>query len=259
MCSPQLRSPLALNAAPSFNVLAGVNDLAPSNAASWRAPALALAAVPFGQKIGIHGPADEMGAQHAGQTSISEPEDVGASQRGPAAPAPIARRNTAPKPPAGQLPAPRRAPPNSARSTLGICPIVPGSRPVGDTGQAGAVFRDPSGGWVAYSGRDDALAAAKAEYPKLQGIDDVRDAFRHFYWVYGMTNVVGAKRALALANSHEAQYPLKTQADVRSRQMDTFNNAVAAKMATDPRWAGMSTLEVARMAIRSGCLDIIKK
>jgi hypothetical protein len=41
--------------------------------------------------------------------------------------------------------------------------------------------------------------------------------------------------------------------------MDTHNNAVAAMMASDPRYAGMSTAEVARLAIRSGCLDIIKK
>jgi hypothetical protein len=258
MCSPQLRSPLAPNAVTPINSFAGTGDVAPSAAVPWRAGIGVGCCVAWAEERDSGSFARDGCAVHRANTHAETRKC-----RGHAAGTCRALSSCTPRRVVQTSGRPAACAPESVcefgtRHAM-HCPVVPASRSVGDIGQTGAAFRDPSGGWVAYLGRDDALAAAKAEYPKLKGIDDVRDALRHFYWVYGMTNVVGAKRALALANSHEAQYPLKTQADVRSRQMDTHNNAVAAMMATDPRWAGMSTTEVARLAIRSGCLDIVKK
>lgn len=139
-----------------------------------------------------------------------------------------------------------------------ICPAVPASRPVGTTGQVGAAIRDPLGVYPATVARDQALAAAAAAYPNLRGIDDARDAFRHFYWVSAMTRLLGPDRALAFANSHEANFPLQNASDARSRQMDTYNNAVAIRMTLDPRSSGVPTADLAQRAVQNGCVRTLK-
>ena len=139
-----------------------------------------------------------------------------------------------------------------------MCPVIPASRPVGTIGEYGAGLRDPFGVPAVRVARDQAIAEAERAYPTLGGTDDVKDAFRHFYWVSAMTKLFGPRRALAFANSHEANYPIRTKRDLRSRQMDTFNNAIAIKMTYDRRFDGIPTAELAKIAINNGCLDIIK-
>lgn len=148
----------------------------------------------------------------------------------------------------------------AGKSTRDIaCPPIPRSRPVGTIGEKEAALRDPAGAFVANQVRYLALDAANKAYPDMKGIDDQKDAFRHFYWVSGMTRLLGPERALAFANAHEAMWPTRNQTGQRQRDMDTFNNHVAVALTTDPRYKKRTTEELARSAIGAGCLDIIKK
>jgi hypothetical protein len=135
------------------------------------------------------------------------------------------------------------------------CPAVPASRPVGKRGQYSATIHDPEAAFVADAARDVANEAAARRFPNLLGHNDVRDAYRHFYWTYGMARIIGSDRALRITNSHEAEYP-NNPADEQA--MDTWNNAVALAMVRDPRYAGMPTAEVADIALRNGCLRVLR-
>jgi RHS repeat-associated protein len=135
-----------------------------------------------------------------------------------------------------------------------VCPTVPADRPVGSIDENGAIIRDPAGALVANASRDGAVAASAREYPNLRGIGDVRDAFRHFYWVAGMTRMIGQNRALNFANSHEVTGYTDSPQNRASRSMDTHNNYVASRMMVDPRFNRMSTAELARFAISNKCL-----
>ncbi|MBX9815874.1 MAG: RHS repeat-associated core domain-containing protein [Sphingomonas sp.] len=139
-----------------------------------------------------------------------------------------------------------------------ICPPVPDNRPVGTAGHYAAGLRDPIGAYEAQEARDQANEASRRAFPNLKGIDDARDAFRHVYWVAAMTRVMGPARALAFANSHEANYPLKTAEDVVARGMDTYNNYTAAIMASRPGLRNLNTEELAYLALRRGCARVLR-
>jgi hypothetical protein len=132
-----------------------------------------------------------------------------------------------------------------------VCPAVPASRPVGTVGEYGAAARDPLGAPAAREAANVANAAAAQRFPNLSGRNDARDAYRHFYWSYAMTRLLGPNRARAFGNAHEAHYPGNP---AREQAMDTYNNATAIGMATDPRNAGLTTAEVAEKAMANGCL-----
>jgi hypothetical protein len=126
---------------------------------------------------------------------------------------------------------------------------------VGNNGQIAAGLRDPEAAFNADAVRDLANEKSKGAYPDLPSSDNIRDAFRHFYWVAGMTRLMGPTRALSMANAHEANYPLMNAHDARAREMDTYNNYVAAKMATNPKFSGMNTEELTEFAIANKCLQ----
>jgi RHS repeat-associated protein len=145
----------------------------------------------------------------------------------------------------------KRVPPSQASR----CPAVPASRPVGTRGQARASASDPEAAFVADAVRDVANGAAARRFPTLSGHNDVRDAYRHFYWAYGMARIIGPDRALRITNSHEAEYPNNPRDE---QAMDTWNNAVALAMVRDPRYARMPTADVAEIALRNGCLRVVR-
>jgi hypothetical protein len=140
------------------------------------------------------------------------------------------------------------------RSNQPPCPSVPPSRPVGRRGERGAAARDPTGAVAALEIARLARDAAAARFPNMSGANDARDAYRHFYWSFGMTRILGPDRALAFGNAHEAQYPDNPRMEER---MDTWNNAVGRAMALDSRYRGMPTADVAEIAMENRCLRIL--
>lgn len=137
------------------------------------------------------------------------------------------------------------------------CPAVPAGRnpPRGNRwlAQALAGLADPLGLPVAEEAADQAYARSAEAYPHLLGINDTRDAYRHFYWVAAMTRMLGASRALAYAASHEVG-----SADIPGSQMDDYNNHVAAVMMSDPANANIPTADLAERAVSAGCLEILR-
>jgi len=81
--------------------------------------------------------------------------------------------------------------------------------------------------------------------------DDTGDARRHFRWNFKMTRALGAERATAFANGHEVSGDDRPA----EHEMDLHNNAVGRAMARDPRFSDLSSEEVAKIALRNGCLQ----
>jgi RHS repeat-associated protein len=136
-----------------------------------------------------------------------------------------------------------------------VCPTVPANRPVGTRGQWNAALHDPMGAVSANEVRNYAEEQAKNRFPELRGHNDIRDAYRHFMWMYGMGRLLGEARARAFGNAHEANYPNNPPAE---QDMDTYNNEVALGMLRDPRYAGMPTADVAEIAMKNHCLKVLK-
>jgi RHS repeat-associated protein len=137
----------------------------------------------------------------------------------------------------------------------GGCPAVPSSRPVGKRGQLGAILHDPDGAMMANEAADMAKEASAKRFPHMSGWNDARDAYRHFYWSFAMTRLMGAERAAAFGNAHEANYANNPHME---EAMDTWNNAVGRAMAADPAYKNMSTADAAETALQNGCLRSIK-
>jgi hypothetical protein len=89
----------------------------------------------------------------------------------------------------------------------------------------------------------------------MSGWNDARDAYRHFYWSFAMTRLMGPDRAAAFGNAHEANYANNPR---NEEAMDTWNNATGRAMAVDPRYKNMSTADAAETALQNGCLRSIK-
>jgi len=137
-----------------------------------------------------------------------------------------------------------------------VCPAVPASRPVGMLGQWGAALTDPFNAQKARDLANQASSASMARFPNMMGGDDLKDAYRHFYWVASMTRSgMGARSALGFANAHE----VTASGDMNSRNMDTFNNWTAVLMAGDQKWANVSVTKLAEVAMSNNCLAVIKK
>ena len=131
------------------------------------------------------------------------------------------------------------------------CPAVPASRPIGSTGRWGAGFRDPLGAIMARDIGRAAIRATAARFPARTGGDgDIGNAYQHFYWVYGMTRVIGAERARFFANANEVSGNNPAQ----FLNADTWNNETAIRMAVGPRNRGRPTADVAEEALQNGCL-----
>lgn len=69
-----------------------------------------------------------------------------------------------------------------------------------------------------------------------------------------MTRMLGAGRARAFGNANE----VSGNNPMREQRMDTWNNAAAIAMASDPRYRGMPTADVAEIAIANGCLRAVR-
>ncbi|HEX8125347.1 MAG TPA: RHS repeat-associated core domain-containing protein, partial [Allosphingosinicella sp.] len=133
-----------------------------------------------------------------------------------------------------------------------VCPAVPASRPIGTAGLARAALRDPTGIIMARDIRDLANAASRQKFPSQSSSGTARDAFRHFYGAFALTKLLGPARALDILNAVEVSGG-NSAAD---RNMDTFNNYVAIRMAQNPENLKKSTAELAEAAIKKGCLKI---
>jgi RHS repeat-associated protein len=135
------------------------------------------------------------------------------------------------------------------------CPPVPPNRPVGRKGQMRAALEDPIGALAADEARQVAEAAQEERFPGLSGRNNIKDAWRHFYWSYAMTKLMGAGRAKAFGDAHEANWPNNP---ANEQAMDTWNNEVGRAMASDPRYNGVPTAVAADEALRKGCLRWLK-
>lgn len=135
-----------------------------------------------------------------------------------------------------------------------VCPVVPKNRPIGKTGLAGAALLDPTGMIMAAEVRRLAIDASKSAFPTLQSGGSAQDAYRHFYGAFALTKLVGPQRAMSILNANE----VSGHNAAADRNMDTFNNYVAVKMAQDPRNAGKATADLASAALASGCLTVNK-
>jgi RHS repeat-associated protein len=132
------------------------------------------------------------------------------------------------------------------------CPAVPASRPIGTTGLAGAALRDPTGVMIAAEVRGIANAESRQRFPSMSSSGTARDAFRHFYGAFALTRLIGPTRALDILNAVE----VSGRNPAADRNMDTFNNHVAMRMAQDPANRGRSTADLANAALAKGCLKV---
>jgi RHS repeat-associated protein len=135
------------------------------------------------------------------------------------------------------------------------CPSVPARRDVGNTGLVGAAVRDPTGIIIAGEVRGLANEASRAQFPSLSSSGTARDAFRHFYGAFALTRLIGPTRALNILNAVE----VSGGNSAANRNMDTFNNYVAIRMAQDPRSQGRSTADMANAALAQGCLKVNRR
>jgi RHS repeat-associated protein len=137
----------------------------------------------------------------------------------------------------------------------GPCPNVPKHRPVGMVDQVGAAILDLFNVSKAADLADEAKLASDARFPQLGGDGDMKDAYRHFYWVASMaSSKMGIRSALAFANAHEVHF----KNPEAGRNMDTFNNYTAILMVGDGRYSSLSVKQLAEVAIRNNCLRSLK-
>ncbi|RXZ66745.1 RHS repeat-associated core domain-containing protein [Pelagerythrobacter rhizovicinus] len=134
------------------------------------------------------------------------------------------------------------------------CPAVPGEVPSYLYGDFELAI---DAAWATGAAR----RASAAAYPNLTGIDDARDAYRHFYGAMTLARKAGGSAALGALNVNDAWgynvrgrllgRPGYTEA---ARRMDDHNNYVGVAMAEDPRFSDMSVSQAAEYAMSNGCL-----
>lgn len=94
--------------------------------------------------------------------------------------------------------------------------------------------------------RHEAIAAARARFPAPEDTVTRRDAYRHFYWSFQMTQQLGAPVARAAGDGHEIRG--------RGNAMDFHNNAVARAFGLDPRFSHLPLPKRGEQALAMGCL-----
>jgi len=117
--------------------------------------------------------------------------------------------------------------------------------------QNGHALLHPIDAWKARDLSEDALSAARAEYPNMAQGNTVADAYRHAYWNYRMTEELGADRAKGFGDAHERF----SENEPAQAAMDLYNNDVGRRLASDPANKGRDPRTVIQEAIRSGKLQ----
>lgn len=134
------------------------------------------------------------------------------------------------------------------------CPSWSGQRtPVSAPGtltqeEIGILF--PIKATSAYNIGREAISATQARYPGVVATNNEADAYRHFYWSFLMTRVLGQYFSGLVGTSHEISRP-DTEA---AHYMDYYNNAIARWAAQDSHFSGMTPDQAARAAIAARCL-----
>ncbi len=82
-------------------------------------------------------------------------------------------------------------------------------------------------------------------------LDLKQDAFRHAYWSYKVTQLIGADLAKGFGDAHE----ISTPTPVGDRLMDLYNNNAGRKLALDPANKGRPADEVILDALLQGQLQ----
>jgi RHS repeat-associated protein len=123
------------------------------------------------------------------------------------------------------------------------CPAVPANVP-------GYLYGDLATATAAAIAAGAANRASAERFPNLSGVDDTRDAYRHFYGSMHLARSVGQNRALGALNVNEVGGANERHA----RAMDDHNNYTGVTFASDPRFAQMTIAEAAEYALRNGCL-----
>lgn len=135
------------------------------------------------------------------------------------------------------------------------CPTVPVSRPIGEEGLVQAAILDPTGAIMANDVASIAGEAAEQRFPDARDVDDIRDAYRHFYGSYALTKLIGPSRAMSILNANEVGWGFSSsQNDPGAQAMDTWNNHVGVAEASDPANIGVPTADAAENALKHDCL-----
>jgi hypothetical protein len=102
----------------------------------------------------------------------------------------------------------------------------------------------------ALQARDEAFARTAELYPDVGHHNNEADAFRHAFWNYRMSQLMGAGEAKKFGDAHERDSG-NAQGETL---MDLYNNDVGRSLAVDPAHDDRDPAEVIQEAIASGQL-----
>ncbi len=133
------------------------------------------------------------------------------------------------------------------------CPTpVERSRSVGNRGVVAQAIRGGVGraAIAAMTAREARQAAEHINGRPGGGRLGVGDAYRHFYWQYSLSNLLGPLQAEEFGDSVEAASVNPSG----ERAMDLFNNAMARGFSADRSYRSSNPDRTAREALMNGCL-----